>query len=401
MPNITLGTSRARLNDLKSQRAAILESAEKELNAGNTAEYKSLLTKAQAMNAQIEDLNSLVTEYDRYDIAHAPTFGNEPRDMKAMGEHLLAGERVKFDPQDVKKALVTNSTTFSGSLVTPTGGSSQINDGPAAQVSTLIDQVRVENLAGMSGYEESYVKSIQEASDGSLTTVSGTARTASDPVWRKAKLIAHEAQVTSFVDRNLSNLSPAAYAAKIQGFALKALRKKINNLICNGDSLGTHEMYGIINAKNTDSESIVSTVAEVTAIDADTLRTLVFGYGGDEEVSSQARLILSKQGLDAFGKIKLGTGDDRKLYRITQNGNTGTIEEGGLIVPYTICSAIGDNTIAYGDPLAYLLALFGAYSIRVDESVKAVERMNAVLGDALVGGNVTVDKGFSIATWGE
>lgn len=399
MPNITLGTSRARLNDLKSQRAAILESAEKELNAGNTAEYKSLLTKAQAMNAQIEDLNSLVTEYDRYDIAHAPTFGNEPRDMKAMGEHLLAGERVKFDPQDVKKALITNSTTFSGSLVTPTGGSSQINDGPAAQVSTLIDQVRVENLAGMSGYEESYVKSIQEANDGSLTTVSGTARTASDPVWRKAKLIAHEAQVTSFVDRNLSNLSPAAYAAKIQGFALKALRKKINNLICNGDSLGTHEMYGIINAKNTDSESIVSTVAEVTAIDADTLRTLVFGYGGDEEVSSQARLILSKQGLDAFGKIKLGTGDDRKLYRITQNGNTGTIEEGGLIVPYTICSAIGDNTIAYGDPLAYLLALFGAYSIRVDESVKAVERMNAVLGDALVGGNVTVDKGFSIATW--
>lgn len=399
MPNITLGTSRARLNDLKSQRAAILESAEKELNAGNTAEYKSLLTKAQAMNAQIEDLNNLVTEYDRYDIAHAPTFGNDSRDMKAMGEHLLAGERVKFDPQDVKKALITNSTTFSGSLVTPTGGSSQINDGPAAQVSTLIDQVRVENLAGMSAYEESYVKSIQEASDGSLTTVSGTARTASDPVWRKAKLIAHEAQVTSFVDRNLSNLSPAAYASKIQGFALKALRKKINNLICNGDSLGTHEMYGIINAKNTDSESIVSTVAEVTAIDADTLRTLVFGYGGDEEVSSQARLILSKQGLDAFGKIKLGTGDDRKLYRITQNGNTGTIEEGGLIVPYTICSAIDDNTIAYGDPLAYLLALFGAYSIRVDESVKAVERMNAVLGDALVGGNVTVDKGFSIATW--
>lgn len=399
MPNITLGTSRARLNDLKSQRAAILENAEKELNAGNTAEYKSLLSKAQAMNAQIEDLNSLVTEYDRYDIAHAPSFGSEPRDMKAMGEHLLAGERVKFDPQDVKKALVSNSTTFSGSLVTPTGGSSQINDGPAAQVSTLIDQVRVENLAGMSGYEESYVKSIQEASDGSLTTVSGTARTASDPVWRKAKLIAHEAQVTSFIDRNLSNLSPAAYAAKIQGFALKALRKKINNLICNGDSLGTHEMYGIINAKNTDSESIVSTVAEVTAIDADTLRTLVFGYGGDEEVSSQARLILSKQSLDAFGKIKLGTGDDRKLYRITQNGNTGTIEEGGLIVPYTICSAIGDNTIAYGDPLAYLLALFGAYSIRVDESVKAVERMNAVLGDALVGGNVTVDKGFSIATW--
>ena len=50
MPNITLGTSRARLNDLKSQRATYLENAEKELNAGNTTEYKSLMDKANAMN---------------------------------------------------------------------------------------------------------------------------------------------------------------------------------------------------------------------------------------------------------------------------------------------------------------------------------------------------------------
>lgn len=401
MPNITLGTSRARLNDLKSQRAAILESAEKELNAGNTAEYKSLLTKAQAMNAQIEDLNNLVTEYDRYDIAHAPTFGNDSRDMKAMGEHLLAGERVNFDTVDVVNALLTNSTTFSGSLVTPTGGSSQINDGTAAQVSTLIHQVRVETFDGLTSYEEGYIKSIQTASSGSLATVSGTARSASDPVWKKAKLMAHEVQTTSFVDRHLSRLSPAAYAAKCQGYALKSLMREVNKLICNGDQLGTHEIFGITNAKNTDNENIFAPVSGITSIDADTLRTLVFGYGGDEEVSSQARLILDKTSLDAFGKIKLATDDNRKLYRITQNGNTGTIEEGGLIVPFTISSAIGDKTIAYGDPLAYLLALFGPYSIRVDESVKSVERMIAILGDVLVGGNLTVDKGFSIATWGE
>ena len=49
MPNINLGTSRARLNDLKSQRATILENAEKELTAGNLNEHKSLMDKAKAL----------------------------------------------------------------------------------------------------------------------------------------------------------------------------------------------------------------------------------------------------------------------------------------------------------------------------------------------------------------
>lgn len=398
MPNITLGTSRARMNELLGTRADLLAQANRELDAGNHEEYKSLMAKATAMNPQIEDLKALVAEYDRYDIAHAPTFGSDARDMQAMGEHLMAGERVNFDPKNVVSAIRTNSTTFSGSLVAPTGGSTQINDGAAAQVSTLINQVRVETFEGLSSYEEAYLQSIQEASDGSPATVGGTARKASDPVWKKAKLMAHEVNVTSFVDRNITRLSPAAYAAKCQAYALKGLQRKVNALICNGDGLASTEIFGLTNGKNTDGENIFSAAADITAINEDTLRNLVFGYGGDEEVSSQARLVLNKLSLDAFGKIKLKADDNRKLYKITQTGNTGTIEEGGLIVPYTISSAIGSKTIAYGDPLAYLLALFGPYSIRVDESVKSVERMIAILGDVLVGGNLTVDKGYSVAT---
>ena len=398
MPNINLGTSRARMNELLGQRSDLLAAAERELAAGNNSEYKALFGKATALNAQIDDLKAVVDEYDRYDVSHAPVFGSDDRDMKAMGEHLKAGERVNFNPKSVLDAMRTNATTFTGSIVAPTGGSSQLNDGHAAQVSTLINQVRMETFEGLNAYEEGYVKSIQEASSGAVKTVSGTVRQVTDPVWRKAKLLAHEVQVTSFVDRNISRLSPVNYAAKCQAYALKALQRKINALICNGDALDTHEIFGIINAKNTDGENIFATAAGVTAINEDTLRNLVFGYGGDEEVASQARLVLSKKSLDAFGKIKIKADDHRKLYEITQEGNTGTIKEGGLIVPYTISSAIGDSTIAYGDPMAYLLALFGNYSIRVDESVKSVERMIAILGDVLVGGNLTVDKGFSVST---
>lgn len=398
MPNINLGTSRARMNELIGSRADLLSVAERELAAGNNAEYKSNLEKAKALNAQIDDLKAVVDEYDRYDVKHAPMFGSDDHDMKAMGEHLMAGERVNFMPRDVLNAIRTNSVTFSGSLVAPTGGSSQINDGTNAQVSTLVNQVRVETFEGLNSYEEPYLKSMQEATDGSPSTVGSTARQTSDPVWKKAKLAAHEVQVTSFIDRNISRLSPASYAAKCQEYSLKAMLRKANALICNGDELGVHEMFGIINAKNTDGENIFHAASTVTAVDPDTLRSLVFGYGGDEEVASQARLVLSKQSLDAFGRIKFKSDDYRKLYEISQNGNTGTIKEGGLTVPYTICSRIGNNTIAYGDPFSYLLALFGAYSIRVDESVKSVERQIAVLGDVLMGGNLTVDRGMSIAT---
>ena len=397
MPNITLGTSRARLNDLKSQRASYLESAEKELTAGNTSEYKSWMDKAQALNPQIEDLNNLVKEYDRYDIAHAPKFGNDAKDMKEMGQMLMAGKRVGFASDVVKQALVSNAaTTFSGDLVAPTGGSSQINDGFAAQVSGLIDQVRVETFDGLNAWEESYLKTIQTATHGSPTTVGGTARTDSSPVWRKAKMIAHEVQTTAFVDRNIARLSPAAYASKAQSYALKALRKEINNMIFNGDGSDSPEFFGFKNAKNTNGEAIYDTSAQ-SAIGPDFLRKMVFGYGGDEEVSANARLVLDKVNLAALGDLTIGESDNRPLYDITQQGNTGTIKSGGLIVPYTIASAAGSKTIAYGDPMSFLLCLFGSYTIRVDESVKSVERMIAILGDVLAGGNLTVDKGMLIA----
>ena len=342
-------------------------------------------------------MDNLVKEYDRYDIKHAAKFGTDAKDMKEMGEMLKAGERVGFASDLVKQALVSNAaTTFSGELVAPTGGSSQLNDGFNAQVSGLIDMVRVETFEGLHAWAEGYLKSMQTATHGKPATVGGTTRANSSPEWRKAKLLAHEVQTTAFVDRNIAKLSPAAYTSKVQGYALAALRREVNNLIINGDGTESPEVFGFINAKNTVGESIFDT-STVKAVDADALRSLVFNYGGAEELTPNGRLILDKVNLDALGKIKIGGDDNRSLFDISMTGNSGTIKAGGLIVPYTIASAIGSKTLAYGDPMSYLLALFGSYTVRVDESVKSVERMIAILGDVLVGGNLTVDKGMLIA----
>ena len=392
--------SRKERDNLLARRANHLKAAEDFREKGDNTNYQSELKKAKDLNPQIDDLNALIDEADRYTKDHAPKFGSDRKDREEMGRMLMARESVKIDVVDVLADFRRNEGTLvSGSIVTPQGGGSQIHDGFAGQVSSLINQVNTVNLYGLSSWEEPYVVSDMEAQGGDPAENSGKARTASDPAFAKAGMTAYEASITSYVDKKIAQLSPADYASRIQVMALRALHRKAVALMINGDGSANPKMYGILNAKNTDGDAIFAALADATKIDADTLNALVFGYGGDEMVGGNARLLLDKANLQAFGALR-GTNEKQRLFKITRdaaNPNTGTIEDGGLIVPYTLCSAIGSKTLAYGDPFNYMLALFGDYSIRVDDSVKAVERMSTILGDITLSGNLTVDKGFSVA----
>lgn len=397
---------RREYNDLLGQRAQHLAAAEAALNSGNRTEYESAMGKAMELDPKLEDMKALMEEQDRYAVANAPRFTGDPRDLAEMGKELAAKRPVRFDVGEVMRGIGApqrdSTTVATGSIVTPTGAGSDIRDGFAGQVSSLVSQVYTVNLKGMTGYEEPYVVEDMEAQGSVVATASGTARTDSDPTFAKAAIKPYGVDVTTYVDRNLANLSPADYAAKIQTMAMRALRRKINALIVTGDGQGSPSMYGITNAKNTEGSDIFGSVSLGAAIAVDSLEKLVYAYGGDEEVGGNARLLLTKANLQALGALR-GTNEKRRLYKITTdvgNPNTGVIEDGGLIVPYTIVSALGDTTMSYGDPINYELGLFGDYVIRVDESVKAVERLNAILGDVLVGGNLVVDKGFVNGTIG-
>lgn len=393
--------TRKERDNLLAKRAGYLKAAEEESGKGNTAAAKAAMEKAKALNAEIDDKNALIAEADRYANLHAPKFGADRKDQAEMGRMLLAREAVKIDVVDVFESLRRNEGTLaSGPIVTPSGGGSNIHDGFAGQVSSLINQVNTVNLNGLGSWEEPYVVSDMAAQSGDPVANAGKARATSDPTFAKAGMSAYEASVTSYVDKKIAMLSPADYAARIQIMALRALHRKAVELMVNGDGAASPKMFGILNAKNTDGNNIFSALADVTAINENTLNSLVFGYGGDEMIGGNARLLLTKKNLQAFGALR-GTNEKQRLYKITRdpsNPNIGTIEDGGLIIPYTLCSAVGDSKLAYGDPFNYMLALFGDYSIRVDDSVKAVERMSTILGDITLSGNLTVDRGFSVAT---
>ena len=409
---------RRKMIDLMQQRAQLVEKAEALLKDGRREEYRAEMDKVAAMNTEIQDLQKLLEEQVRK-FMEKPADPAEEKDKAAeRGSALMKGQEVKFSVQEVRKALfvpgaVEKSVTLAtGTLAQPTGAGTNIRDPLGNGVGAIIDQVYVQDLTGMASYLEPYVISEFDASGADVATAAGTARTASsDPTYGVAKISPYELTTTSYVDRNIARLTPANYYAKTFAMAMRALRRDTVKMIFNGDGQSTNnDMFGIKTAKNVAGSTIFSTL-NVTAVDADLLTNLMFAYGGDEELGGNCRLYLNKADLLALGKLR-GTNEKRRLFDIVPdagNPNTGTIREGGTIVPYSIASNLtalssssagssAIQTMVYGDPMNYELGLFGDYTVRVDESVKAVERMLTILGDAMVGGNLIVDKGFVVAT---
>ena len=409
---------RRKLTEKLQARTALLEKAEGLLQEGNREEYRTQMDAVKAMNGEIEEIKSLIQEQDRKFMEKAPDLAEERDKAAERGNLLMKGQEVKFSALEVSKALFLSQhaaeksvTLATGTLAQPTGAGTNIRDPLGSGVGAIIDQVYVQDLTGMSSYLEPYVISEFDASGADVATAAGTARTASgDPTFGVSKISSYELTTTSYVDRNISRLTPANYYAKVYAMAIRAMRRDTVKMIFNGDGQSTPDMYGIKNAKNMAGNPIFATV-NVAEVGPDLLTDLMFAYGGDEELGGNCRLYLNKKDLQALGKLR-GTNEKRRLFDIVPdagNPNTGTIRDGGIIVPYSISSkltALSASTagasdiqaMVYGDPTNYELGLFGDYTVRVDESVKAVERMLTILGDAMVGGNLIVDKGFVVAT---
>lgn len=405
-------TNRQNYMDLMNRRADLLRQADEAAAAGNVESLKDFTAQAAALNPDIEGYQALMDQEARFADKHPAAPSREAEDLamerietlKSKGSVSFTVNEVLRDVFGIRNSDGDGTTLATGTLVKPTAVDPNIVDG-VGPLSSILDQVTVEDLTGTNGIIEPILMADMAAQSGAVATLAGTARTASDPTFASVAIKPYEVNVTSYVDRNISRLTPVAYEAKIRSIAMRAMRRKAITLIYNGDGQVTPDLYGIKTAVNTAGASMVKAVG-VSAIAAGFLDDLVFAYGGDEELAGGARLFLNKKDLQAIGALR--NQDDKRIYEIIPdpaNPNTGRITEGGLIVPYTIASDLddlstadtNDLTMLYGNPRNYKLGLFGPYTIRIDESVKAIERMNAILGDMFLGGNVIMPNGFIIA----
>ena len=321
--------------------------------------------------------------------------GIPEQDAETRAQQFADGGRMTVTADAVKRSL----TLTSGNIAQPTRVSG-INAGQNI-VSGIVDLVRVVDANGMG--EDSVAYEASGGQTAALKKDDGTAPADSSPNLKIAKISPVMVTTLSYVSRNIQRTTPLNYQSRVTEGALTALRKKTGALIVTGDPSATlPEPTGILKAAAISSGSDL----EIAAIDEKTLRKIALNYGGANNVEGGGVLLLNKKDLIAFGDVR-GTNEKKAVYEIEfseQSTTVGAIRDGGLSVRFCIVDELpaladsktttGDYCMCYGKPLAYQLDLFGPYAVEVSRDYKFAEGLLAVMGEAMIGGNVVSENGF-------
>lgn len=308
----------------------------------------------------------------------APAEGRQdrtPEQMEQRGKALKEGRSI---------------TVATGGIILPHRDSSTIND-TFQQVSSLIDAVDYMELQGGESFKQPYAK---DSPDGNYTE-EGADFADTDAAFGYAEITKSKITGYSEITDEVEKLPAANYAAFVEDSVTKSARKKLAKEIMLGDGTAGH-LTGIFSNK-CDAIPADSDIT-VSAIDNTTLDEIVFSYGGDESVESQAALILSKEDLKAFASVR--SADGKPFYNIVNRGGFGTINS----VPFFInsaCKAVANSKtasgaycMAYGDVKNYKLVAFSPLDVQKSTDFKFKEDMISYKSRIYAGGNVVAYKGF-------
>lgn len=356
--------------------ASIIEAETKEERAEIGETLKAIKAEIEEAEEQLGALdNSEGNDGDEGSEGGARHFvvGNA-LDMRGTGNKALEERAKRFVA--TSKLTISNSETrsvlvSSGQIATPTDVHG-INDNLNA-VSTVIDAVNIVNAEGMGADKVAYVKTDATAAE----TKEGDTYNESDPVFGIVEIKPITITVLTSIGKQSRKQSPLVYQQKVQNAALKALKVKAADYIV--DKM----------VKSGLTESM-----QITAIDENTLRKIALNYGGENCILGNAELLLCKKDIIKFGDVR-GTNEKLPVYEITPDasGNSGTIKDGGLTVKYRLVS-VAEGTLLYGQPLGFQLDLFSDYELSVSEDFQFDKGLLTISGDAEIGGDVVVDKGF-------
>ena len=260
---------------------------------------------------------------------------------------------------------------------------------PFAQVSSLVDRVKVVNLNGGETYKKSFIKG------NGIAGLTGEGQPYSETEPDFGYLTITKVKVTAYTEitEELEKLPSLPYQAEVIKNINIALKKKISEQILKGP--GTSNTFtGIFSDQAVALAD--STPLEISAITDSTLDDIVFAYGGDEEIEGGAYLILNKNDLRAFAGLR--TPEGRKVHTIDDINST---IDG---IPYIInshCKALtdtntseGEYVMAYGGLHNYEVPIFSPVEIGKSTDYKFKDGIISYKASVFTGGNVVGYNGF-------
>ena len=380
-------------------------------------EHRSTITSDEVdeARAEVENINQKIAECE----ARQEELKKENQgEQRKMNDYLQNNEkrdaiiasfkkekRVTIPAQEVRSVLVA-----SAGIAKPTKVNG-IGEPFNTQVS-ILDQVQVVDMTGAGAFKESFLRTHSAAA----TKSDGVAQDESKPTFGTVTISPAEVAVTTYVSKELEKVTPLNYLEKVQRSALTALKVKLAGDIVAKIKVSVDDaetpvaMFQTLEASAA-NKMLTGSSTKTGAITESTLRNIVLSYGGDANVYGNAVLYLNKKDLIAFGDVR-GTNEKKAVYEITPdptNPNIGIIKDGGLSVPYCIVPTLTElsgkeqtstaiQTMIYGSPMNFELALFGDYTIEVSRDYKFAEGLISVLGSVTAGGNVIVPNGFVVVT---
>lgn len=389
---------------LENAKPEELEEIRKEVEALKDVEIEEEKTEEvderNLLKGAIEDLEKRNIKPSNAKIIEKPNKEERKVEEKELIEQrakdLKEGKTVKvaFDNGEQRSVTVQG-----GTILVPKKYKGEISESFNA-ISGMVDMLNTVPLNGGDSYNVAFEKGYGE---GDYTTEGGEYH---DIDVETDYVETGRAKITSYteVTNEVKKLPAAAYLALISKRVTSSIKKKIGAQAIVGAGT-TNTIKGIYNAdtKVMPTDDGTSDI-ELAEIDADTLNEITFAYGGNEDVEAPQTLILSKDDLKAFAKVK--TPDGKFVYSITKNGARGTIsyKDGGLAVPFVINSAcnsisnkettVGKYTMIYGSLMDFELPVFSDLEVQESTDYQFKKGMICYRADAIVGGTVSKYNGF-------
>lgn len=267
----------------------------------------------------------------------------------------------------------------SGKIATPTAVYQNIGELPKV-VSSIVDDVEAIPAEGTGAWDFPYKKTDAEASDVTEgSEIAGTGATY-DKVTISPKIWG----VLDEVSNQVAKMTDVAYTANVQNSAYLALRRVARDKI-----VAAIKASGL-----TETRSNI-------ALDENYLRTIVLGYGDDENViGGETKLYINKADLDTLGKVR---GSDKKpVYEITfSDTNNGTIKDGGLAAKFSLTKLTTGEQI-YGNARTVKMPMWGDYEVSTDQGGDFFKRnVMGIRGLATAGADLAVWHGMQLIKQGE